>query len=139
MDHPAEWMYALLRGFLATTRKHVDRQKLSQNKKRHCIFCQKEVYLDSKRYIGILLLVFLCPQQLIFVECTVNWRKIHGICLFGSFELRHGLFAGKVYRDSKRTMSASLSLGFVVPSMADFRSMYRKLVENTPYNFVWHF
>ena len=34
------------------------------------------------------LLVLLCPQWLIFVQCTVNWLKIHRITLFGTFELR---------------------------------------------------
>ena len=41
----------LLRGFFATTRKqYVVKTSV---KKRHRIFCQKEVYRDSTRYIGI--------------------------------------------------------------------------------------
>ena len=50
--------------------------------KRHRIFFQKEVYCDS---IGIPLLVLLCPQQLIFVQCTVNWRKIHRYTVVWNF------------------------------------------------------
>ena len=50
----------LLRGFFATTRKqYVVKTSV---KKRHRIFCQKEVYRDSTRYIGIPLLVLLKPQ-----------------------------------------------------------------------------
>ena len=43
----------------------------------------------------------------------------------------------EVYRDSKRYWYPPH--GFVVPSTAYFRSMYRKLVENPRYTFVWHF
>ena len=73
-------MYMLLRGFFATTRKHVRREKLTQNKKRHRIFARKkDVYRDSKRYIGIpsLYCCALVPSIADFIQCTVNWQKIH--------------------------------------------------------------
>ena len=49
-------------GFFATTRENIRPLKPRQDEKRHRMFCQKEVYRDSKRYIGIPLLVQLCPQ-----------------------------------------------------------------------------
>ena len=55
-------MYVLLRGFFATTRKHVRHEKLSQNENRHRVLAKKEVYRDSKQYIRIALLVLLCPE-----------------------------------------------------------------------------
>ena len=60
-------MYALRRGFVATTRENVPRSNPSQNKKRQRIFCQKDVRRDCKRYIGIPYLVLLSAQELIFV------------------------------------------------------------------------
>ena len=54
-----------------------------KNKKRHRIFFKKEAYRNgSKRYIGIPPLVSWCPQSLFFVQCTANWRRIHGITFF---------------------------------------------------------
>ena len=83
-----EWIYFVVdvccSGFFATTRKNIRTLKPRQNEKRHCMFCQKEVYPDSKRY--------WCPL-----------------------------------------------LGFVVPSIAYFRSMYRKVEENPRYTFFWQF
>ena len=41
----------LLRRFFATIRKHVPRQKLSQNKKRHRIFARKRYTVKAKRFV----------------------------------------------------------------------------------------
>ena len=91
--------------------------------------------------IGIPLFVLLWPQGLIFVQHTVNWPKIHGILFFGSFELRHCVFARMRYSYTVAVNGKYWypSFGFVVPSIADFRSMYRKLVEIPPYSLVWQF
>ena len=85
------------RRFFATARKTIRPLKPRPNEKRHRMFCQKEVYRDSKRFIGITLFVLFCPQSHIFVQCTENWRKMHGIPMFGSFEKRHRIFARKRY------------------------------------------
>ena len=60
-----DWIYFfgcnVLRRVFASTRKNMRAQKPSPNEKRHRNVCQKEVYRDSKRYIGTPLLVLLCP------------------------------------------------------------------------------
>ena len=57
-----QWMYSEYVIFATTTsRKHVRRQKLRQNKKRHGIFTRKR-YTVTVNDIRIPLLVLLCPQ-----------------------------------------------------------------------------
>ena len=59
-------------------------------------------------------------------------EKSTDIPLFGNFESKHYNFAKKRYTLTVNGEYRYLHLGFVVPAVADFRSMHRKLAENTP-------
>ena len=80
--------YVLLRGFLATTRKHVRREKLSQIKKRHRIFARKR-YTVTVNGISVSPSRFCCALNSRFsFDVPYTSVKYTGITLFGSFDLR---------------------------------------------------
>ena len=81
-------------GFFAT-RENIRPLKPRQDEKPHRMFCQKEVYRDSKRYTGIPLLVVvpsIAYFRLIYRKLAENPRYT-----FGSFEKRHNVFARNRY------------------------------------------
>ena len=79
--------------FLAT-RKNIRPLKPRQNESDIVCFARKR-YTVTVNGILVSPSWFCCASNTYFRQCTVNWRKIHGIPLFGSCERRHRIFCQK--------------------------------------------
>ena len=100
-------------------------------------FGQKEVYRDSKRYIGIPLLVLWLQYSWFSFNVPQTGGKSTVYVSLAVFNDILFLPA----RGIPVTVNGNIGipLGFVVASIADFLSMYRKLAENPPWKTILEF
>ena len=85
--------------FFATTRKKRSSSKTKTMKSEIVCFARKRytVTVNGITLVSPLGFVPTMDYCLIFAQCTVNWRKIHGIPLFSIFEKRQRIFARNRY------------------------------------------